>query len=69
MKHPKLKSITVIEHESLHTDTVLLSYDAPPSVWPFGSSNSLMMKFEAATGTGAKYVRTHFDVEPKIVKS
>ena len=47
------------------TDTVIIHVEKPEPTFPFTSV--LAMRFEAAKGTGAAYVREHFDIEPEIV--
>lgn len=47
-------------------DFIEVEIDAPCAVYPYEGNQTL--RFYAATGSGEQYVKTHFNVEPKIIK-
>lgn len=48
------------------TDSVMFACVGPSPTYPF-DRNEFTMKIEAAHGTGAKYVRENFGIEPEVV--
>lgn len=62
MNTDKIKGIVVLTGHG--PDIVYIDYDAPQPIWPF--SGNLALKFEAAPGTGAKYVETTFGIVPTV---
>jgi len=63
-KHPTLVKAVVIQGSG--PDICLLTYDTIPGpIWP--PSEPLHMKFEAAAGNGANYIREHFGVDAEVI--
>jgi hypothetical protein len=61
----KIKKISVVEGSG--TDLVTIFTDLPPALHPALSSGDLTLTFNAMHGTGAEYVRRHFNIEPEII--
>lgn len=46
-------------------DVVFLYTDLPNPEWPY--NGNLMVRFNTAKGTGEKYVKDNFKIQPKLV--
>lgn len=63
-KFPKLVRASVVRESG--PDMCYLTFKAPSPIWPF--DGQLSMKFEAAAGTGAQYIRDFFGIEPEVIE-
>jgi len=64
----KILSATVVI-QSGHSDKVSFITDLPsPFKCDEGTNTPLYLSFETMRNGGAEYVRTHFDIEPKIIE-
>jgi hypothetical protein len=62
----KIESITIVR-ESYGPDHCFIYTDLPEPGFPF--KDKLMVRFDAARGSGVDYVRRYFDMEPKLIEA